>query len=571
MNIKKFLSIMSRKTKVKCVGIIVLAFVSSLLASLWPVRLAALYTNISNGTINSLTKGAFAVVTFGLIYLSAECITILRRIMLDCVIATHESEVRENSIEKLLKMPVSYYSGTLSGEKTAQLNQGVAGFSQLIKIMCNDVFATVLTAVCTLVQVFLNAPWIMVGIMMLYLALTILVSVFQIRSQNGIREKIVGHKNALDGQICQSISNLELIRSMNAEEYEKKRLIPSIMNISHTEKKHHRYMGSFDCVKQFCKISFQIILLVASVILVSNGTMSGASVITVCLLFQQLVKPIDEVYRFMDETASSVIKAKALFEVTSSSLDEVFNIKSTGETTNGSEIVLENVIVTNPEKTIQIAWYDNMVIPANSVIALQGPNGCGKSTLVKLLNRYYPHSQGRILLFNREQSSYDQNELTSMLYYTPQSSFFIAGTVRENLMYGIEREVSDEELVAALYQVHLTGADHNDTVINIDANVALDTYISEKSEELSGGMKQRLSLARAFLRHPRLFIFDEITANLDSTQRDLVLDNIEKYAKSIGAGILYISHDPCVVDRCKKVITLRNKLRENTTDESKIA
>lgn len=224
MNIKHFLSIMSRKTKLKCVGTIILAFVSSLLASIWPVRLAELYTNISNGTINTLAKGALAVATFGLIYLSAECITILRRVMLDCVIATHESEVRENSVEKLLKMPASFYSGSLSGEKTAQLNQGVAGFSQLIKIMCNDVFATVLTAACTLVQVFLNAPWIMVGIMMLYLALTILISVFQIRSQNGIREKIVGYKNSLDGQICQSIMNLELIRSMSAEEYEKKGL-----------------------------------------------------------------------------------------------------------------------------------------------------------------------------------------------------------------------------------------------------------------------------------------------------------------------------------------------------------
>lgn len=130
---KKYLSIMSRKTKIKCAGIIILAFVSSLLASLWPVRLAELYTNISNGTINTLAKGALAVATFGLIYLSAECITILRRVMLDCVIATHESEVRENSVEKLLKMPASFYSGSLSGEKTAQLNQGVAGFSQLIK------------------------------------------------------------------------------------------------------------------------------------------------------------------------------------------------------------------------------------------------------------------------------------------------------------------------------------------------------------------------------------------------------------------------------------------------------
>lgn len=565
---KNYLSIMSRKTKIKCTGIVFLAFVSSFLASIWPVKLAELYTNISNGTINTLAKGGLAVATFGLIYLSAECITILRRVMLDCIIATHESEVRENSVEKLLKMPASFYSGSLSGEKTAQLNQGVAGFSQLIKIMCNDVFATVLTAVCTLVQVFLNAPWVMVGLMMLYLALTILISVFQIRSQNGIREKIVGYKNSLDGQICQSIMNLELIRCMNAEEYEKKRLVPSILNISNTEKRHHKYMGSFDCVKQFCKISFQIILLIASVVLVSSGKMSGASVITVCLLFQQLVKPIDEVYRFMDETASSVIKAKALLEVTSEPSDEVFGICSSGEKNDGNRIVLKDVIVTNPDKTKQIARYEDLIIPADSVIALQGPNGCGKSSLVKCLNRYYPHIQGTILLFGRDQSSFDQKELTSMIYYTPQSSFFISASVRENLLYGIDRDVSDAELADALYRVHLTGTGHGDTVIHTDAKKALDTFINEKSEALSGGMKQRLSLARAFLRHPKLFIFDEITANLDEKSRDFVLTNIESYAKSIGAGIIYISHDSCVVDRCEKVVTLNNKLRRNTIDRS---
>ena len=215
-------------------------------------------------------------------------------------------------------MPASYYFGCLSGEKTAQLNQGVVGFSQLIKIVCNDVFATVLTAVCTLGQVFLNAPGIMAGIMILYLMFTVTISTFQIRSQNGIRENIVSQKNELDGQICQSISNLELIRGMHAEGYERKRLVPGILNISRTEKRHHRYMGAFDCLKQLCKISFQVILLVVSFVLIANGKMSTGSVITVCLLFQQLIKPIDEVYRFMDETASSVIKAKALIEVTAS-------------------------------------------------------------------------------------------------------------------------------------------------------------------------------------------------------------------------------------------------------------
>ena len=564
---KKYLSIMSNKTKLKCVGVIVLAFVSSLLASVWPVRLGELYTSISNGTVSTVAQGALAVVTFGLIYLAAECITIVRRVVLDCIIASHESEIREYSIEKLLKMPVSYYSGCLSGEKTAQLNQGVAGFSQLIKIMCNDVFATVLTAICTLVQVFLNAPGIMVGIMLLYLVLTIVISAFQIRSQNGIRESIVGQKNALDGQICQSISNLELIRGMNAEEYEKKRLIPSILNISRTEKRHHRYMGSFDCLKQFCKILFQVVLLVASILLISNGQMSAGSVITVCLLFQQLVKPIDEVYRFMDETASSVIKAKVLLEVAASPSDEVFDIHSSDEDANGNEIRVEDVVVTNPEKDMSLAWYEDIVIPSGKIIALQGPNGCGKSSLVRCLNRYYPHTQGKITLFGKEQGLFSQKQLTDMLYYTPQSSFFIAGTIRENLLYGVEREVSDEELVTALKNVHLVGTGHNDTVIRTDPREALDCMIGEKADELSGGMKQRLSLARAFLRTPRVYVFDEITANLDKDATNYVLTNIESHAKKIGAGIVYISHDQKVVDRCDKVIALRNKLRKNSEEK----
>lgn len=564
---KKYLSIMSKKTKFKCIGVIAMAFISSLLASVWPVRLGALYTSISNGTIRTIAQGVVAILTFGLIYLASECITIIRRVLLDCIIATHESEVREHSIEKLLKMPVSYYSGCLSGEKTAQLNQGVAGFSQLIKIMCNDVFATVLTAACTLVQVFLNAPGIMVGIMLLYLALTVTISAFQIRSQNGIRESIVGQKNALDGQICQSISNLELIRGMHAEGYERKRLVPGILNISRTEKRHHRYMGTFDCLKQLCKISFQVIILVVSIVLIANGKMSTGSVITVCLLFQQLIKPIDEVYRFMDETASSVIKSKALIEVTASPSDDVFDIEASDEDTSSSEICIEDVVITNPEKDTPLASYDRITIPTNKVVGLTGPNGCGKTSLIRCMNRYYPHTQGKVFLFGRDQGSYSQKELTDLLYYSPQVSFFIAGTIRENLLYGLDRTVSEEELVYALECVRLVGDGHSATVIRKDPMEALQFVIGEKAEELSGGMKQRLSLARAFLRHPKLYVFDEITANLDDNATKFVLSSIEAHAKNIGAGIVYISHDQSVIDRCDMVIRLNNNLKKNKEKE----
>lgn len=558
---KKYLSLMSNQTKVECTGIIVLALVSSLLSSIWPVRLSRLYTNISNGAIGSTREGVAAVMAFGVIYLLAECIAIVRRVMLDCTIATHESGVRGNIIDKLLKIAIAYHAKSQSGEKTAQLNQGVAGFSQLIKIMCNDVFAAVFMAVCTLAQVFLNAPVIMTALMMIYLILTIVLSVFQIKSQNGIRERIVGKKNALEGQILTTILNLEWIRAIHAEDFEKRRLLPKILEIALIEKRHHRYMGTFDCFKQLCKVSFQVILLVVSVSLTAGGKMSAGSVITICMLFQQLVKPIEEVYRFMDETASSLVKTKALLEIAGSPSDEIFDIRSAKGDIYENAIRIKDVVVTNPEGDKSLAWYEDITIPGGKKVALIGPNGGGKTNLIKGLNRYYPHIGGQIKLFGKSQEAYDQKELTDTLYYTPQTSFFIAGTVRENLLYGIERGVDDKELIDVLEKVHLVGENHRDTVIKKNPMEALECRIGEKAEELSGGMKQRLSLARAFLRKPREFIFDEITANLDQEATGFVLSNIEKYAEEIGAGIIYISHDQAVVDRCDEIIEIHNKLR----------
>ena len=574
---KKYLRLLSTKTKLKCSGVIFLAFISSMLASLWPVRLGQLYTSIANKEYSALSQCFRAVTIFGLIYLSAECIAIFRRVMLDCIIASHEAEIREKSIEKLLKMPVSYYGGKLSGEGTAQLNQGVSGLSQLIKICCNDIIATVLTAICTLFQVVTNAPVVIGGIIMLYLCATVLISILQIRSQNGIREKIISQKNTLDGQICQSISNLEFIRSLNAGEYEKNRLKPSIIKISTVEKKHHRYMGAFDCAKQFCKIVFQVFILAISVLMIARGTMAPGSVITVCLLFQQLIKPIDEVYRFMDETAASIVKAKALGEVVSVQSDVAYSIEAGIKAPVVNEISFSDVTIAEPSGSRDIAVYDKLYIPTDSVVAVTGDSGCGKTTLMRCLTRYYPHSkESHMSLWGREFDAYSQEELTKMLLYLPQKTFFFAGSIRENLRYALPDSICDEELILALRQACLYDtladkiAESNVRSDKIESEI-LDYQIGEGGSGLSGGEGQRLSLARAFLRKPRVFVFDESMTGLDSNTAAKVLFNMEEYANKIGAGIIHISHEERVVNRCKYVIKLNNKLKFETDTLEEIA
>lgn len=562
--LRSLIALLSTKVKILCLAVIALAFLSSYLVSLWPVLLGDLQTAISTGTITNLRKGFGALAIFGGVYLIAELLTIARRVAIDCLVAKNEAEVREHTIAKLLRMPVSYFSGNLSGTTTAAINQGVAGLSQLIKVAV-DVVAVIFTAVLTLVQVIVNAPLTMAVLMLAYIVAAIVLSVAQILSQRGIRERIVALKNDLDGQICQSITNLELIRSMSAETYETRRLRPSIKQIGRTESTHHLWMGSFDSAKQACKVVFQVIILIASIFMIASGQMNAGMVITVCLLFQQLIKPIDEIYHFLDESSSSVIKAKALVDIASGSADPVFSIPCDNNMNlkDDNRIEIDDVVITNPEGTLPLASFDHVSIPCDRIVALQGANGSGKSTLIRALNRYYPHSQGRISILGMDQEGISQEELTRLIYYSPQTSMFIAGTVRENLKFGLDRDVSDEELDVALHNVHLVGDDHTDTVIHVSAACALDTLLSEGAQELSGGMRQRLALARAFLRHPRLFVFDEITANIDASATNTVLNNIEAYAQRIGAGIIYISHDPEVVARCQSTIPLHNRLRDS--------
>jgi len=567
----KYLSLLSDKTKARCVGIVILAIVSSFLASTWPVYLGKIYTAITDGQITNLSQGGGAIAVFGIVVLLSEIISISRRVMIDCIISSQEADLKSSSIEKLLKMPVAFYSGSLSGERTAQMNQGVAGLSALIKIICNDVATTIFIAICTIVQVVINAPSLMVVLMVTYLVISLILSLAQIHSQNGIREKIIRLKNSLDGQIGQSIANLELIRSMSAEKFEKDRLRPSIDSISGTEQKHHLYMGAYDCAKQFSKILFHVIILIASVVMIHKNQMTPGSVITVCLLFQQLLKPIDDIYHFMDEIASSLVKAKVLTEVSTIAEDPIFSIVSQEnedgqQTDRGTDIVFRDVTVTNPEKDKVLAVYEQIRIPGQGVVALKGASGCGKTTMMRCLNRFYPYVKGEVELWGRDLFTYSQEELTKCLYYTPQKPFFFAGSIRENLTYGLNRSISSDELVNALQKACLFKTLCSKVSGKVDSKsedeAILAYQIGEGGKGLSGGECQRLSLARAFLRTPKLFIFDESTANLDADTAQKVLKNVEDHAKKIGAGVVYISHDRDVVNRCKSSVTLENLVKQ---------
>ncbi len=547
MSVFKYLS---KKLKISCALVIVLAITGSVIASIWPVLLSEIYDGISIGTIFSFSTAAIPIILFGIAFLSSEICSIVRRVWVDKISASFEKHLRDTSIQKLLRLPTKFYNDNISGEYTAKINQSVAGASQLVKTICNNIVPSVFISIFTIVQVIRKAPLSISAILMSYIILEVFVSVLQIKSQKGIREMLISKKAKLDGTICQSIQNIEMIRVTNAECYEFKRIEPLTENIRGTESKHHSYMGMFDLIKQVLKVTYTIFILAFSIWLVSKGTMSSGMVITVILLFQQLVVPIDTVHVFMDEMSSSIIKAKEFVKLISEKEDEIFDKDLEDVDIPAGDIKIDNLTVYTPDKQIKICSGKSFTIKAGTVTSLNGPTGSGKSSLVKGIMRYYP-SDGEIFVDKGGSiRTVSQKALCNAIYNMVQQPIFFAGSLKENLTYGLDYMPSEEQMMFALKNALIYEE------LKAKSNDILGIFIAEGGGNLSGGQRQRLALARAFLRQPLWFFIDEATANIDDDTTDMVFDNLKNYAKSINAGILCISHQKNIIAKCDQVINL---------------
>lgn len=211
------------------------------------------------------------------------------------------------------------------------------------------------------------------------------------------------------------------------------------------------------------------------------------------------------------------------------------------------DITFEKVSFAYKEK--EILGGASLTVPAGKTTAIVGPSGGGKTTLFALLERFYLPQTGRILLGDQDISSFRLHSWRSSIGYVSQESPIMSGTIRDNIAYGMEREVHDEEIERA---AKLANASEFIGALPDGFN----TQVGERGIKLSGGQRQRIAIARALIRNPRILLLDEATSNLDSTSEHLVQKALEHLME--GRTTLVIAHRLSTVVDADQIAVLEN-------------
>ena len=469
-----------------------------------------------------------------------------------------EKRARVMVIKSLLKAPLSYFRENMTGNIHGRMNRCLEGTVKLEKLLFMDFAPAIFNSIAAIITIFVTLPIILALPMMLVIPIGVYIVFKQISSQKGIRIELLESKSQMDGTIVELINGIEVIRISDSVDFETNRFNDKSEFLRKKEMKHHKAMAIYDCLKFVNEAIFTVLIIGISTYLATKNVISVGNVLTAYLCFNQLIKPLEELHRIFDELSECTVLATDFFKMVETPND--FSYMETADKNaialSKSEKVASIIDIKdlsfyyNEDKDKTILNHFNLSVDKGMFLGIAGPSGCGKSSLIKAICKL-EKGDGTIILDSRNINSLNRKDISELIALVPQSPFLIAGTIYENICYGIDRKVSMQEVEEASKKAYIF--DYINSLPN-----KFNSVISEGGNNLSGGQKQRIAIARIFLRKPKILILDEATSALDNTSEKHIQKKIKKLQKENNTTIISIAHRLTTLKNCDKIIVLSN-------------
>ena len=449
-----------------------------------------------------------------------------------------------DGIKKSLGLPFEDFEDQRSGETLSKLQKVRTDSEKLITLSISLIFQTIVGFVFVIIYI-ARIDYRISFIFLIAAPIIAVLSSFLGKKIKVVSKKIIGQTNALAGSTTESLRNIELVKSLGLTRQEEKRLNLNTLKILKLELEKIRFIRSLSFIQGTTVHFLRTSVVFALYYFLLGGKILVGDLLTMVFFTFFIFGPLQELSAFIivkNESKVSLDNFKNLLSAKS-------EFKPDSPKSIGTIGALEFLNVSFKHQSAKQNAVENInfKIKQGETVAFVGPSGAGKTTLVKLLVGLYPPKEGNVFYNGINSSEIDLLELRKQLGFVTQDAQLFSGTIRENLLF-VKPSATDEQLLQVLNKASCTKLLER-------AEDGLNSTIGEGGMKISGGEKQRLSIARAILRNPNLLIFDEATSALDSITEEEINTTIRSISDQNRITVL-IAHRLSTIMHADKIFVL---------------
>jgi len=450
-----------------------------------------------------------------------------------------------DGLQHSLKLPYQVFEDQRSGETLGILQKVRLDSEKFITAFISILFVSLIGMVFVIVYSF-TVSYKVTLVYFSAIPIISFVSWFLSRKIKTIQRSIVGETTALAGSTTESLRNIELVKSLGLADQEIERLNKTTYKILGLELKKVKYVRSMSFVQGTTVNLVRSTMVLVLLLLIFDNTISAGQYLTFLFYSFFLFGPLQEL--------GNVILAWREAEVSLGNFKKILSTPIDKKPENPTEIQKINDLTFNDvgfkHQTANRNALENISFSTHNgqTVAFVGPSGSGKTTLVKLLVGLYPPKQGEILYNGISSNKIDLDALREKIGFVTQDTQLFSGTIRENLLF-VNPAATDEECYKVLNQAACQ-------TLLARADKGLDSIIGEGGVKVSGGEKQRLSIARALLRRPDILVFDEATSSLDSITEEEITKTIRSVSDLTDHITILIAHRLSTIKHADQIYVL---------------
>ncbi len=465
---------------------------------------------------------------------------------MNVVVQKFGARVFTDGLQHAMKLPYEDFEDQRSGETLGILQKVREDTERFLNYFINVLFGVIIGVIFVFTYA---AIWIHWSIPIVYLTgilLLTFISNLLSRKIKIIQKNIVSQTTSLAGSTTESLRNIELVKSLGLTEEEVNRLNKNTYKILGLELTKVKRIRSISFIQGTFVNTLRQVILFILMWLIFKDKMNAGQLVTMQIFSFFVFGPLQDIgniimsYREAEASLNNFdVLMKKVPEPQALEPKHLGNI----ETLSFRDVVFKH-------KSVQHYAIDHISfdVRVGETIAFVGPSGAGKSTLMKLLVGLYRPMDGRILYNHLDENSINFDDLRSQIGFVTQDTQLFSGTIRENLMF-VNPKASQEDLLDVLQKASCNGLLER-------AEKGLETRIGESGLKLSGGEKQRISIARALLRKPRVLIFDEATSALDSLTEEEITTTIREVSSQRNQITILIAHRLSTIMHADRIYVL---------------